>query len=99
MRDVVDSRFGSQNRLLIFPVRLGCRNGSLMEIAVETLTVRFCPSAVHPARDERQVSGRDESSLNGYKGEGFRVPAGVRKPLMQEPAGPGGMAMEISISG
>jgi hypothetical protein len=24
---------------------------------------------------------------NGWNGEGFRVPAGVRKPLMQEPAG------------
>lgn len=33
------------------------------------------------------LSGIREDSLSDRNGEGFRVPPGVRKPLMQEPAG------------
>lgn len=33
------------------------------------------------------LSGGPKSCLNVPNGEGFRMPAGVRKPLMQEPAG------------
>lgn len=44
---------------------------------------------VRAAAKKYLISGIRKAGFDGRQGEGFRVPAGVRKPLMQEPAGHG----------
>jgi hypothetical protein len=49
--------------------------------------------------NERQLWGAWPATPSGRHAEGFRVPSGVRKSLMQEPAGRRPLPMGICASG
>ena len=85
-----NGRKGSMRALRVVLAALSTNvwRSALPPLIVTATNVRSPPSIdLRSTRNERQLCSSGLDSVNDRNGEGFRVPSGVRKPLMQEPVG------------